>query len=261
MAKKATYKNILSSIGKLKAQEHVEVFIPSTGLSASFSPLTVKQQKDILASGVDANVENLSFMNTMSDIVLDNNVSGTPCLAVDRSAIALQLRRQAIGNILTIEIDNEKYTVNIDEHISDLKKKSYSSPEPFTIYHESIQLECAPPDIHLDRRYNKQFTKRVQKGSKQTLKPTDVIGDVYVSDLVKWIRSITIGDETVVAEESATISNMVEIFENLPLQVSGKLADGVKEARASEIASLSNKSLPEGESISLSASLFTPSTE
>ena len=180
---------------------------------------------------------------------------------MDRSAIALQLRRQAIGNTLTIEIDNEKYIVNIDEHISDLKKKSYSSPDPFTIYHESIQLDCSPPDIHLDKRYNKQFTKRVQKGSKQTLKPTDVIGDVYVSELVKWIRSITIGDETVVAEESATISNMVEIFENLPLQVSGKLAEGVKEARASEIASLSNKSLPEGESISLSASLFTPSAE
>lgn len=261
MAKKASYKNILSSIGKLKAQEHVEIFIPSTGLSASFSPMTVKQQKDILASGVDANVENLSFMNMMSDIVLDNNVTGVPTLAVDRSAIALQLRRQAIGNVLTVEIDNEKYTINIDEHISDLKDKSFDPPEPFTVYHESIQLDCAPPDIHLDKRYNKQFTKRVQKGSKKSLKPTDVIGDVYVSELVKWIRSITIGDETVIAEESATISNMVEIFENLPLQVSSKLAESVKDARASEIASMSNKVLPEGEAIPLSASLFTPSTE
>lgn len=261
MAKNTSYKNILSSIGKLKEREYVEVFIPSTGLSASFSPLTVKQQKEILASGVDANVENLAFMNTMSNIVLDNNITQAEMIAMDRTLIAYQLRRQAIGNIYTVEIDNEKYTIDIDEHVQSVQQKVYDAPSGFTIEHETIVLECSPPDVKLDVRYNKQFTKRVQKPNKKTLKPTDVIGDVYVSELVKWIKSITIGEEQVTAEESATISNMVEIFENLPLQVSIKLAEGVKRARECEIASIENKNLPEGETLALNASLFAPASE
>lgn len=261
MSKKSSYKNILSSISKLKAKDVVEVYIPSNGLSANFTPLTVKQQKDLLSSGVDASIENLSFLNTLCDIVTDNNIDNTPCLAVDRSFIAIQLRRQAIGNDMKIEIDGENYIIDIDEHIESVKQKTYNKPEPFTIQHDVITLECSPPDIPLDKRYNKQFTKRVQKPAGQKLKPTDVIGDVYVSELVKWIRTITVGDETVIAEQDATISNMVEIFENLPLQVSGKLAEGVKNARSSEIASLTSKHLPEDGTITMNASLFTPASE
>lgn len=261
MAKNTSYKNILSSIGKLKERENVEVFVPSTGLSATFSPLTVKQQKEILASGVDANVENLAFMNTMSKIILDNNVTQAPLIAMDRTLIAYQLRRQAIGNTYIVEIGSDKYEIDIDKHVESVKRKTYETPGSFTVEHETVVLECSPPDIELDIRYNKQFTKRVQKPNKQTLKPTDVIGDVYVSELVKWIRTITIGEECVTAEETATISNMVEIFENLPLQASIKLAEGVNKARECEITSIESNILPEGETLSLSASLFAPTSE
>ena len=55
---KAGFKEILSSIDDLNRKNLVSVYIPTFNESVMFKPLTVKQQKMILSSGVDMEVEN-----------------------------------------------------------------------------------------------------------------------------------------------------------------------------------------------------------
>ena len=258
MSNNSSYKNLLASINELNSKDTLNVYVPSTGKDIPFSPLTVKQQKLLLSSSVDTDFENLSFMNTVNDIILTNCKQKTRILTTDKPLIVLQLRQHAIGDILKIEEDDVIHEINLNDHITSCKRLDASPPENLEIDHDIIKITCHIPDIPTDTKYNRQFTKKVQKPkSKEKLKVTDVIGDIYVSELVKYIQAIIIGEDVVTPGVDVNISDMVNVFESLPMQVSNKLAALVKETRKFEIACLTPESLPEGVSISIDASLFT----
>ena len=56
---KSDFKSILAGINELNKQQIQKVYIPSIGEEINFKPLTIKQQKHILSSGVDTNIENI----------------------------------------------------------------------------------------------------------------------------------------------------------------------------------------------------------
>lgn len=258
MSNNSSYKNLLASINELNNKDTLSVYIPSVGKDVQFSPLTVKQQKLLLSSSVDTDFENLSFMNAINDIISTNCKHKTRILTTDKPLIVLQLRQHAIGDTLKIVEDEVAHEINLNDHIAACKLLDATTPDNLEVNHDVIKITCQVPDIPTDTKYNKQFTKRVQKPkSKERLKVTDVIGDIYVSELVKYIKSIVIGEDVITPGVDINISDMIDVFESLPMQVSNKLAALVKETRKFEIACLSPESLPEGTSISIDAGLFT----
>ena len=258
MSNNSSYKNLLASINELNNKESLGVFVPSTGNEVQFSPLTVKQQKLLLSSSVDTDFENLSFMNAVNNIITTNCKQNIRILTTDKPLIILQLRQQAIGDKLKIVEGDNTYEINLPDHINACKLLDASTPDNLEIEHDIIKIICSIPDITTDTKYNKQFTKKVQKPkSKEKLKVTDIIGDIYVSELVKYIYSINIGEDTVTPGVDVNISDMIDVFESLPMQVSNKLAALVKDTRSFEISCLTPESLPEGVSISIDAGLFT----
>lgn len=258
MSNNSSYKNLLASINELNDKDTLNVYVPSTGDDVQFSPLTVKQQKLLLSSSVDTDFENLSFMNAINDIIQANCKQNIQILTTDKPLIVLQLRKHAIGNSIKIEDDGNIHEIDLEQHISACKLSDSTTPNNLEVNHDIIKITCTVPDISTDTKYNKQFTKKVQKPkSKEKLKVTDVIGDIYVSELVKYISSITIEDDVITPGVDVNISDMINVFESLPMQVSNKLAGVVKEARKYEVACLTPENLPEGVSISIDAGLFT----
>lgn len=259
MAKNSSYKNILSSINELKSNEVVSVFVPSVGKTVNFDPLTVKQQKDLLSSSVDTDFENLSFLNTLSEVMLANcKTPGVKILVTDKPLIALQLRVVAVGKTLTVKDDaDNSFDVDLEQHVKNVTSNVPVPPADLTVAHGPIEIQCHVPDLPTDVKYNKQFTKRVRGPKTSKLKITDVIGDVYVSELVKFIKSVKVGEEIIDVDEGVSANNMVEIFENLPMQMSSKLADVIKKLREIEEIALNPAELPEELSITIDASLFT----
>ena len=255
MTAKSSYKDLLKNIKDLKARDRVSVYMPTSGNTEVFTPLTVKQQKDILSSGVDTEIENLTFANITNAIIKENQQSSQKILITDKPLILLQLRKHACGSELIVEEGDEKHIVNLDQHISQCKNiKSYK--QEFEITHDVIKIQGQIPDLDKDTTFNKQFTKNVKKG-KTKLKINDVIGDIYVTELVKYIDTISIDDNIIKYGEGVTAENMIEIFENLPLQVSTALANEVKDLREVENECLNSSQLPENIRITIRASLFT----
>lgn len=259
MAKNSSYKNILSSISDLQASDTVSVYVPSIGSEVTFNSLTVKQQKQLLQSSVDTEFENLSFLNTLNEIILENCTDKhVKILVTDKALIALQLRSNAMGSELTVTGDNDdKHQVDIDTHVKYVVSNNPGTTEVVSVEHGPIVIACRIPDLVTDLKYNKQFTKKVKNPNNTKLKVTDVIGDVYVSELVKFIKTVTVGEDVIDADDGVSVSNIVEIFENLPMQVSNKLADSIKDSREIERISLNPPELPEDVSISIDAGLFT----
>ena len=98
------FKSLLSDINELNSQETQQVFIPSLGRDVPFAPLTVKQQKKVLSSGVDTNIENLTFSNCMNSIITENikdkNITIYTILAIRTLSIAVSQVRRYQENIV-----------------------------------------------------------------------------------------------------------------------------------------------------------------
>lgn len=260
MSNNSSYKNILASINELNNKDTVNVYVPSANKEIPFAPLAVKQQKLLLSSSVDTDFENLSFMNTINDIISTNCKQPTSILTSDKPLIVLQLRRQAIGDKLTITNDDDgtEHKIDLNDHIARCRNLDSTPQNNLEVEHDVIKISCAVPDLQTDTKYNKQFTKKVKvPKSKEKLKVTDIIGDIYVSELVKYIQTITIEENVVTPGVDINLSDMINLFEQLPMSVSNKLAEVVKTAREFEIKCLTPESLPEGLSISIDAGLFT----
>lgn len=252
------FKDLLSSIDALNESSATAVYVPSIKKEVQFSPMSVKQQKQILASGIDNEVENLSFMNALNDIIVSNcRDNKVKILTCDKPLIVLQLRRQAVGNTLKITENDQEYEIDLDEHIETCKNLSGVNKKTFDLTHDTITISGCIPTLDTDTRYNKHFTQSVKKNAKSKVKITDIIGDIYVSELVKYIDTITIGETSVSSGDDLTPANAVQLFESLPLQVSNKLAEEVKKLREYENDCLTSSVLPEDVNISIDAGLFT----
>lgn len=254
------FKDLLTSIDALNESSAASIYVPSIKQDVQFSPMSVKQQKQILSSGVDSDVENLSFMNALNDILLqccrDKKVKLLTC---DKPLVVLQLRAQAVGDTLVVTEDGQDYSINLKEHIEHCKGLSGITKKTFEVHHDTISITGKIPTINVDTQYNKHFTQAVKKATKTKVKITDIIGDIYVSELVKYIDTITIGEISVTSGDDLSPSNAVQLFESLPLQVSNKLAEEVKKLREFENECLESSILPDDVNISIDAGLFTNS--
>jgi hypothetical protein len=257
--KKSDFKQILAGVSELSKQQIIDVFIPSINDTISFKPLTVKQQKLILSSGVDTEIENLSFSNAMNDIIIENCLSSANKIkTIDKPLILLQLRRKAVGNTLTITSGEDIYKIDIDEHVKNITEQATDATKTkFKLNVEGVEIQGEIPDLKTDTNYNKQFTKKIKSANKNKLNLTDVVGDIYIHEMVKYVKSISIGDNILEVDDNVTIGQVISVFESLPMKISNEIAENIKKLRKIEIASLSNDVLPEDVQISLDASIFT----
>lgn len=258
---KSTYKDLLSSIDQLNTQETTELFVPSAGRNIAFTPLTVKQQKTLLSTGVDTDIENLSFVNALNGIIQDNCTERHELLVLDRPLMALQLRAQCVGNDLKIvDPDDNTHVLNVNDHVKKCISR-YNSPSlNFDVSVEGVNITCAYPSLSTDIKYNKQFTKSIKKSvGDESVKLTDIVGDMYIFELLKFVKTISINDTILEFDNSVSITQKIEVFEALPMKVSTKLADQIKDQRDFESKCVESEDLPEDVTIPLDATLFTGS--
>lgn len=258
-SKKSNFKNLLDSIDQLNTLETHELYVPSLGRNIPFSPLTVKQQKQLLSSGVDMEVENLAFSNTLNDVIQSNCKQDIQLLVSDRTLIALQLRSKCVGKNLNVaESDEKTHAIDLDQHVQKCINQHQPLESQFTVTVDGVVISCEHPTLKLDTSYNKQFTKSVKKqtGDKD-IKLTDIVGDIYVYELIKYIKSISINDASLEFDKNVSTTQKVEVFESLPMRVSTVLAETIKTARDFETKCIESDLLPTDVTISIDASLFT----
>lgn len=257
--KKSNFNDILQGLSELNKQNIVTVYVPSIDEEINFRPLTVKQQKQILSTGIDAELENLSFSNAMNDIIMENCLSDKQSIKIiDKPAILLQLRQKAVGDMVNIKAEDTEYKISITEQIDKVRNMKVKRKSNFTIKSDGIEITGRTPNLKIDTLYNKQFTKKIKKenkGSQLTL--SDVVGDIFVHEMVKYIDTITLGDNVVRMDGSLSVDQSIKLFESLPMSLSLAVAEEIKTTRELEVATISSDLLPEDTQITIDASLFT----
>lgn len=258
-ARKTSFKDILAGVSELNKQQLVEVFVPSLNTDVNFKPLTVKQQKQLLSSGVDTEIENLTFSNTTNSIIMENCLGSKDKITlIDKPLILLQLRKNSVGDTLKVADDNGDYVVDLNEHVQSVRGAVKSSPDlTFNVESDGVTITGVAPTLEIDTKYNKQFTKSVKKNNKKELALSDVVGDIYIHEMVKYVKTISIGDNTLQMDDNVSVEQSIKVFESLPMTISSKVATAIKNVRELEIKSLENSTLPDDVQINIDASIFT----
>ena len=101
-----------------------------------------------------------------------------------------------------------------------------------------------------------EITSKTEKTNTQPYLSHKLKGE-KISGALKFIDSITLGENTVNFDTELSTTEMIEIFESLPLSVSAKITEEIQKVRKIEIESIESDVLPEGASISIDASIFT----
>ena len=203
--------NILTKLQKLNKKKGPVVFLPSLNKKVKFLPFTLRQQKNILAAMPEDASQVITFNKLFNNIIAENCDDGVDVNSLnqfDRLAIVLAYRATSLGDTL----DTEEGDVNIDDVIK--KVTSYKYGKLFdtkNITNREITAEVSVPTIEYEEKINDAVSKLINKDT-----PTNtIVSELYISEILKFIKSIKIEKESISLIEMS-YDEKIQLIEALP---------------------------------------------
>lgn len=225
--------NILSKLKEINESNLVTVYVPSAKKSMSFKPLSVKQQKDLIKSGLDGTLSGISISNIINQIIIDNSVEKHNFLVTDKYPVIIALRRQSFGNTFNLKQENEEIILDLDLILT--KKLTFSQQESTVIGLNGTDLKTTLEVVSLeeDIKINSVQLEKTRKNKDEEL--SDTVGSLFIYEIVKFISKIEIDEENVVDMVKLPIKDRLTIIENLPATLNNIILDYIQQFRKEEI--------------------------
>lgn len=254
------FESLLGDIAKLSDSDQHDVWVPSLQKTVKFTSITVKQQKELLSSGVTPRMKDVAFVNCINKIIDTNCKEDVDITTIDRPIVILQLRSMSVSNNITLYSGGNEFVVDIDKHVE--SKKQIQIPDEareFKVQTKSVAVECGAPSLSKDCILNDTFIERVGTDTKVDL--TKSIGDIYVFELVKYIKTVSFNNEqlnvTVNFDDELTGDQMLQVFEALPMDLCNKMVIQIEKLKNFEDLQLTTDQIEPKSLIPIQADIFT----
>jgi hypothetical protein len=237
--------DLISKLQKINNENYINVYIPSLRKEAKFKPLTLKQQKDILKSGINNDVSSaLQFNIVINQIIKENSVEPYTYKVIDRIPIIIALRNKFSSDPL--DLNGKK----IDIQSLSNKRMDMDCDEIFTCKENTLAISASIPCLDLDDKFNKKLLETIEKNNDAKL--SNVIGDMYLYEITKFINTITVDDASINVSD-LDFNDSLNLISSLPASTVSKLNNIIsKNIRSAEEAYIT----VDDEKIPLDASLF-----
>jgi|TARA_X000001316_G_scaffold11679_1_gene4534 hypothetical protein len=188
------FNSILDEVKKLK--KDLTFYSPTKDEEFAISPLNLHQQKLIIENSISSNLSILFFNTVLFDII-KNNFSGdlSSLDTLDRVSIALSLRSK-ISN----DYEEDDVKVKISDIIKNMNEKIIIDGED--IKTESFNFKVEKPNLILDNKINKIILKKYESKKFDEEKVNSLISDIYVYEILKFVKQISFNDITIDTEEN-----------------------------------------------------------
>ena len=224
----STNTNLLDSFIKdleeLNTHNVVSVVIPSTGVKKDFKLFSVSQHKELLKAafeGYDGVIRSsIIFNDIVSGNCTEDDVEFT---LADRSYILTQMRRVSLGEDIVI---NDK-TYNL----SDLSEPKFDL-ELEDIEYKGISVKLSIPNLQRDSAISKKIITEFQRIDDET-KETEAINIVLTFEIIKFIDSLKIGDNTYTFDD-VNLYESKKIVDSLPLKLNNMIIEAISNFRIQE---------------------------
>lgn len=223
--------NILNKLKEINNSNLVSVYVPSAQKEMSFRPLSVKQQKDLIKSGLDGALAGVTISNIINDIITTNSSEKYKFLVTDKFPIILSLRRQSFGNIFTLKEDDKETIFDLDTILS--KKLVYSYPDKVAFELEETEISISLDLVSLedDTKINNVQLEKSKKNKDEVI--SDTVGSLFIYEIVKFVTGITVNKEELDLL-TLPIKDRLNVIENLPAVLNNKILDYIQKFRKEE---------------------------
>lgn len=225
MSQKAKHKLILDELERLNQTTTTPVYVPTLNAVIDFKEITIKQQKDIITSALDALLTNTVFNNTVNNIVKNNIITEPEHIqnltTVDRLPIIISLRKQSLGADVLIKTDTDSYNINIEEHIKKFPSIKLGKLKlNDVITDRDISVDVSVPRLKKDSKVNDAAKAIIDSTAGNRY--VNSLGQLFVFEIVKYIDTIK-ANNIEINFNTAPITQCVAIVEKLPMSVSKQI--------------------------------------
>lgn len=219
--------SLIDKLQELSKQNQIEIFVPSIGTYLSFKQLSVKQQKDLIKTGLEGVLAGIHLENALNKIIVENSTATHEFLTIDKVSIAANLRLSSFG--VNYSFDNGD-----KQDISDLSTRRIEFEQDFTQeldLQSTLKVKVSVPTLFRDTDVNNAQLS-ILKGDKD-LNISDAVGTLYIYEVVKYIKSVTVGDETL-DFYNISISDAVKVVERLPVTINNQIVQFIQSFKVKE---------------------------
>jgi hypothetical protein len=223
--------SILSKLNQLSNDNLVSVYIPSAKREMKFKQLSVKQQKDLIKTGLDGTISGLTFNNAVSDIIADNSIENYEFLVVDRYPIILALRKYSFGTKFVSRDGETEETIDLDDIIS----KNLEFSQDFCVIiplNEEVSAYIDVCSLKTDKTINDYQISAMKKRKDESI--SDSIGEIFVLEIVKFITKLNIGSDSI-EMSTLSIKDRVSIVESIPVTLNNLILEYIQLLRKTEM--------------------------
>lgn len=234
---KNNFTDIISAIEQVNKDNLIDIYVPSIGTFAKFSPLTVQHQKKIIGSALESASLNLVYSSLVSSEIIKAccQDSTLNLLAIDRDPVMIGLRAKTLGYDVNVQDpDGEDIPFNIRGHVNSFEtiKPDSSLFEEKLIVDSGINVKISPPSMKRDDTVNRVVIPEQERAkSKDNIK--EMISSAVTYEYIKYIRSIQVGD-TVLDFIPNVSKKLITVVESLPMSLSHKIIEVINKIKAFE---------------------------
>lgn len=219
-----TNTSITSFLSILEAQSQKFKKVDLFDTQVELRPLSFKQQKLLITSGLNGVVGVLSFLKILNDILIENT-SNENLKVYHKIPLVLHLRN-AIGDTDLLRNDT---VIKVSDIINNLKPFNHKDTEVIDGNGFSVNLKI--PTL---KDENKIISACIEEIRKTT---ADDIGKnvslIMSYELPKFIESIAFGDETLIFKD-LSMGERSKIIDNLPADVAANISNFISKVRQYE---------------------------
>ena len=235
-------KTFLDKLQELK-EKKIKVDVLSIGKQIDSSPLSFKQQKDLISTIADGSIGSLKFQKFINDIIIQNTEDST-LKVTDKLPIIIQLRIDSIGN--KIKIGDEEVEISLDKV---LKLK----PKTSKVLKGDITINLEVPTLTEENKVILATIETLKKDGDQEVGKN--VGSIYTYEILKYIKTIKFGDQELNFTE-IPIRDRVKIVDNLPVSTNKEIISFVQDIKKKESEALVVSVNGEDKSFDIDVSFF-----
>lgn len=218
--------SFLKKINSIKGED-VKLHLLSQAAAISVPSLNLKQQKDIISCVADGVAGLISFTRILNSVVLDATDDNT-LKVYDRAPVAVALRVNALGHEYKDADNKPANLLNVLNNIQKAYKKRTN--DTCTVEYANVRVDLAVPTLYEENAIIKRLEEEIKRNGDNNTKN---LGSIYVYEIIKYIKAITI-DDTTLEYSDIKIGDKITLIEALPLFLNRKIIEYIESFRKEE---------------------------
>jgi hypothetical protein len=223
--------SILSKLNDLNNSNLILVHVPSAKKEMLFKPLSVKQQKDLIKSGLDGALAGITISNIIGEIILDNSVDKYDFLVTDKLPILLALRKQSFGNEFILKENDEEVVFNLDDILKNKLNYSFDTQVEIKLADSDVVAHADVIKIQDDIKINQYQLEKLRKNKDEAISET--VGSMFIYEIIKFITKILIGEDELDLT-TLPIKDRITVIESVPVTLNNSILEYIQQFRKEE---------------------------